>query len=326
MGGGDGGGEVQSAGSMNASMGHVVRTHSVRSTLSDDSGNHSSSPRRTKNTTRSVSAGGRGSARRSGLRLDESRGVLFGFVLAFCTILTVVFLPASDYLGAGRHLIPHVNHNKDGHHHGYPRSAFDAVRRSSIYGGSDGGSHTRNVSSSSSSAQTLPSVSNWSDLSSVLYAVLSHVAMGIAMSYIVLAFSLGHGGWLRSFCSATFWQPLSRLTFGVYLVHPIVIFFSYTSALDLVYFQTQTVFSTFVSMTILSFLLSFVLFLLITLPSRRIGRAIIWGLPRTVWDMPTAVGKSEKSGGTIRLPATTGLGGKASKVDRVLAQSVPGTV
>ena len=232
-------------------------------------------------------------------------------------------MPASDYLGAGKHLIPHANGNQDGHRHGHARLAFDSIRHSSIYDYSA----SSNVSSSSSSAQALPSVSNWSDLSSVLYAVLSHVAMGISMSYIVLAFSLGHGGWLRSFCSATFWQPLSRLTFGVYLVHPIVIFFSYTSALDLVYFQTLTVFSTFVSMTVLSFLLSFVLFLLITLPSRRIGRAIIWGLPRTVWNVPAAKAASAplEVGKDASITRVQGVG-KTSAVDRALAQSAPGTI
>jgi peptidoglycan/LPS O-acetylase OafA/YrhL len=102
--------------------------------------------------------------------------------------------------------------------------------------------------------------------------------MGLSMTFIVLAFSLGHGGWLLDLAKAQWWQPLSRLTFGVYLVHPMLIFFAYTSSLDLIYFQPLTVLTNVISLAILSFCISFILFVLVTLPCSRMGRALIWGV------------------------------------------------
>lgn len=181
--------------------------------------------------------------------IESSKCVLFGFVASITSILFVVFIPATDYLGASDHKQPTHKwswNNTDNEMHHY--SPYHTV------------------------------ISNWSDFGSVLYAVLSHVVLGLAMTFIVLAFSLGHGGWLRELAKAQLWQPLSRLTFGVYLVHPMLIFFTYTSSLDLIYFQPLTVLTNFISLTILAFLVAFVLFILVTLPCSRMGRALIWGV------------------------------------------------
>ena len=37
-------------------------------------------------------------------------------------------------------------------------------------------------------------------------------------------FMLPHSGLVNSFLSQKFWAPLARLTFGAYLIHPILIF------------------------------------------------------------------------------------------------------
>jgi peptidoglycan/LPS O-acetylase OafA/YrhL len=208
--------------------------------------------------------------------LESSNCVLFGFVAAVATILLVVFLPATDYLGADNN---HGGTSPDVHggHGGGSRGGSIGCGGSNVTKNDFHATYI-NCSKYNSNNQYRTVISNWSDLGSVAYAVFSHVAMGLSITFIVLAFSLGHGGWLREMTKAQWWHPLSRLTYGVYLVHPMLIFFSYTASLDLIYFQPLTVVINFISLTILSFFISFLLFLLITLPFRRIGRGMIWGI------------------------------------------------
>jgi len=212
--------------------------------------------------------------------LESSNCVLFGFVAAVATILLVVFIPATDYLGADSASGGHNqdsgghggSHGSHGSSHGHSHVPF---RPPLPYSNGTGGNTSHGLHPGSS-LHTV--ISNWSDFGSVAYAVFAHVAMGLSITFVVLAFSLGHGGWLRELAKAQWWQPLSRLTYGVYLVHPMLIFFAYTASLDLIYFQPLTVVINFIALTILSFIVSFFLFLLITLPFQRIGRGLIWGV------------------------------------------------
>lgn len=45
----------------------------------------------------------------------------------------------------------------------------------------------------------------------------------MALAWIVIACSTGHGGVLNKFLSATCLYPFSRVTYCAYLVHPIII-------------------------------------------------------------------------------------------------------
>jgi hypothetical protein len=209
--------------------------------------------------------------------LESSNCVLFGFVAAVATILLVVFIPATDYLGADSASGGH-NQDSGGHggSHGSSHGHSHVPFRPPLPYSNHTGGNTSHGLHPGSSLHTV--ISNWSDFGSVAYAVFAHVAMGLSITFVVLAFSLGHGGWLRELAKAQWWQPLSRLTYGVYLVHPMLIFFAYTASLDLIYFQPLTVVINFIALTILSFIVSFFLFLLITLPFQRIGRGLIWGV------------------------------------------------
>ena len=167
-----------------------------------------SPPQRRRMSGASAAAGGggitSGSVAAIGAFVASSKCVLFGFVAAITSILVVIFLPATDYWNAVDSGGAAGHHNNNDHHHHHLSSNTTAVMTPIP--------HTV--------------ISNWSDFVSVVYAVFSHVVIGLSMTFIVLAFSLGHGGWLRELAKAQWWQPLSRLTFGVYLVHPMIIFFS----------------------------------------------------------------------------------------------------
>lgn len=62
-----------------------------------------------------------------------------------------------------------------------------------------------------------------SQIAAAAYSSLSHSAWAIALAWIVIACSTGHGGYLNRFLSATCLYPFSRVTYCAYLVHPIMI-------------------------------------------------------------------------------------------------------
>lgn len=57
-----------------------------------------------------------------------------------------------------------------------------------------------------------------------MYDILSRVFWAVAICYVVFACHHGYGGLINWFLSHPLWQPLSRLSYSIYLVHlPIII-------------------------------------------------------------------------------------------------------
>ncbi|XP_055370764.1 uncharacterized protein LOC129605191 [Condylostylus longicornis] len=54
---------------------------------------------------------------------------------------------------------------------------------------------------------------------SASYAAFSRTSWTIALSYIVFACHKGYGGIINDFLSWPFWQPFSRITYSIYIVH-----------------------------------------------------------------------------------------------------------
>lgn len=63
-----------------------------------------------------------------------------------------------------------------------------------------------------------------------LYASLSRVAWSLALAYIIYACVHGYGGPVNWFLSLSFWLPLSRLSYAIYILHFPVILISMCSA------------------------------------------------------------------------------------------------
>ena len=93
---------------------------------------------------------------------------------------------------------------------------------------------------------------NWSVLMCVLYSVLSHVIVASCCTFWTFVFITGHGGFIRRALKWYMWTPVSRLSFGMYLVHPILINLGYTGAYALQFFEPLTVLTTFVAMSFFS--------------------------------------------------------------------------
>lgn len=57
---------------------------------------------------------------------------------------------------------------------------------------------------------------------SAFYIALSRIAWPLALSWLVFACTYGYGGFVNTFLSWSIWEPFSRLSYCVYLIHLIV--------------------------------------------------------------------------------------------------------
>lgn len=62
-----------------------------------------------------------------------------------------------------------------------------------------------------------------SSLEHALYASLSRVIWSIALSYMIFACVHGYAGPVNWFLSLSLWQPLSRLSYSIYILHFFVV-------------------------------------------------------------------------------------------------------
>lgn len=56
-------------------------------------------------------------------------------------------------------------------------------------------------------------------LVSAIYESLSRIAWSIALSWVIFACVKGYGGIINLFLSHSYWQPIARLQFSIYLLH-----------------------------------------------------------------------------------------------------------
>ncbi|CAB9513264.1 nose resistant to fluoxetine protein 6-like [Seminavis robusta] len=64
----------------------------------------------------------------------------------------------------------------------------------------------------------------WSPWATFLYTATSRAIWSCCIGILMTLCLEGRGGWLNNFLSWPIWSPLAQLSFGTYLIHPIVIF------------------------------------------------------------------------------------------------------
>eukprot|EP01043_Picozoa_sp_COSAG02_P062752 COSAG02_NODE_8736_length_2459_cov_1.735593_1_plen_256_part_00 len=62
----------------------------------------------------------------------------------------------------------------------------------------------------------------WSHTWDTIYSIFSRAAWGFGICYIIYAALTCQGGPLTRFLTWSFWTPFARLTYGWYLIHPLV--------------------------------------------------------------------------------------------------------
>lgn len=76
-----------------------------------------------------------------------------------------------------------------------------------------------------------------------LYDVFSRLLWAVALSYIIFACVHGYGGPINWFLSLEVWQPFSRLSYAVYLLHFYVMLAVTGSMRDALYFSDMFIVS-----------------------------------------------------------------------------------
>lgn len=88
-----------------------------------------------------------------------------------------------------------------------------------------------------------------------LFVALSEIAWPIAVCYIIFACARGYGGPINSLLSHPLWQPFSKLSYAVYLIHdPLIQVVSSTNTVEI--FEELKTFQLFIEVCALSVLLA----------------------------------------------------------------------
>lgn len=104
----------------------------------------------------------------------------------------------------------------------------------------------------------------------IIYLTFRRFAWGLGVALLVFACHNGYGGPINTFLSMDVWTPLSRMTFCVYLVHPIVITILHDQFQRSFHFTATTLATFTVAFIVFSFAVSVVLCVFVEFPLGRV--------------------------------------------------------
>lgn len=104
------------------------------------------------------------------------------------------------------------------------------------------------------------------------YEVVCRPLWALCVGWVVFACATGHGGVVNSVLSWPAWIPLSRLTFGTYLVHVMVMIYFNNNARGLLYFSLDFMVERLLAVFLISYAISLLWSLLIETPVRNLTK------------------------------------------------------
>jgi peptidoglycan/LPS O-acetylase OafA/YrhL len=114
--------------------------------------------------------------------------------------------------------------------------------------------------------------STWNNTQTIWYTGMSRALWALGIGLICYLCLTGCGGLVNTFLSLPFWTPFSQLSFGVYLVHPIVIFLHQFGNRQKQEFRLFTFVLDYVAVTVVSFFLALIFSLVVELPCANLAR------------------------------------------------------
>lgn len=118
-------------------------------------------------------------------------------------------------------------------------------------------------------------VKGWPKAGRVVHETFSRPLWAMVIGWIVLACSSGYGGFINSILSWEGWLPLSRLSFGAYLVHLTI------GGFDLQGAQANTIFTTdlfiykFLGLYVMSYIVGYLLAVFVEMPLLGLEKAVL---------------------------------------------------
>lgn len=111
-----------------------------------------------------------------------------------------------------------------------------------------------------------------SPLEFALFETLNRIAWAISLSYMVFACVHNRGGPVNKFLSLKMWQPLSRLTYAIYLIHCLVMLTIYLSMKTPPHFSAMSAFQNFIAIFVISVIVAIPLVLAFEFPIDAINK------------------------------------------------------
>jgi len=115
----------------------------------------------------------------------------------------------------------------------------------------------------------------WNVLQDVMFMTFARVGFTLAVGWTMYTFHKNHGGVVREVLSLYIWVPLARLTYSVYLVHPIVIFVINYSTTTTFHYSAIYGAVRYSSHIILSYLVGLLFHLTIEKPTANLERVFL---------------------------------------------------
>ncbi|XP_067687102.1 O-acyltransferase like protein-like [Haliotis asinina] len=92
-----------------------------------------------------------------------------------------------------------------------------------------------------------------------VYEALARPAWGLALSWVIFACYVEQGGFINTFLSWNYFFPLCRITFGIYLLHPMVIMLVRDTSRSLIHFSPFGLWLLYVPILVMAAMVALVL-------------------------------------------------------------------
>ncbi|KAK8758123.1 hypothetical protein V5799_004245, partial [Amblyomma americanum] len=116
-----------------------------------------------------------------------------------------------------------------------------------------------------------------SDFGNICMAFFDRITWSLFLLWITLACATGRGGYLNSFLSWNAFVPLSRLTFGVYLIHAPFIYLVLHISRERILYSHFTLVSMCFAMLMWSYCLAYLAFIFCEAPTAQLDKLIFMG-------------------------------------------------
>lgn len=117
----------------------------------------------------------------------------------------------------------------------------------------------------------------WNHWQNVAYVSTSRCAWCLGVCGVLMLIMAGHVQCIKGICSLSIWSSLSRLTYGVYLVHLSVLFVIFGSLRSVIHYDAITITSWTITLILISYLISYVLYVVIQKPLENLEQ-LVWRL------------------------------------------------
>ncbi|XP_046563545.1 nose resistant to fluoxetine protein 6-like [Haliotis rubra] len=118
-------------------------------------------------------------------------------------------------------------------------------------------------------------IPDWDLNTTIIYTTLSRPGWAVFVSWIIFVCCTGNGGVVNRLLSWGAWMPLGRLTYGAYLLHPIILSYTMLTLRKLVYANLVEMSYHFIGTFVVSYGMAFILCVLVESPCVGLEKAVL---------------------------------------------------